>query len=107
MTIDPIRKQESGTPESTAAHEQEFRTLSAHDPLFVRLCTQESIREAISNPGDASRILVGALANALDQAWLDYAKLLRERDAVYVELNKALGEHAPKAWDRIKDRVDG
>lgn len=31
-----------------------------------------------------------------------YDELLKERDLVYGELNKALGSQAPKAWDRIK-----
>lgn len=33
--------------------------------------------------------------------------LERELRATYGELNKALGEHAPKAWDRIKQATRG
>lgn len=34
-------------------------------------------------------------------------RLIRERDLVYEELNKALGAHAPKAWERIRDGLNG
>lgn len=33
-------------------------------------------------------------------------RLRRELDLVYDELNRALGQNAPKAWDRIKARLD-
>lgn len=34
------------------------------------------------------------------------ARLRRELGLVYDELNQALGQNAPKAWDRIKARLD-
>lgn len=86
---------------------REFR-----DPTFAKLCVIESVREAKADPQAVSPLLAGCLANALDQAWRDYMRLLgeyertmTERGLVYGELNKALGEHAPKAWDRIKEAM--
>jgi hydrogenase maturation factor HypE len=45
------------------------------------------------------------LALLVTEAKTEAARMRLERDLAYAELNKALGEHAPKAWDRIKERL--
>jgi hypothetical protein len=71
----------------------------------------EIAREALGETdGFQAQMLAGfdrekKLARLVTEAKAEAAWLRLERDLAYDELNKALGEHAPKAWDRIKARL--
>jgi hypothetical protein len=63
---------------------------------------EQEAREWANEPRGGMYLHADEGSRFLRLALAEVDHLRAERDLVYAELNRALGEHAPKAWDRIK-----